>query len=247
MSETTTINVELRKDVGKGASRRLRREGKVPAVIYGGGKDPVSLTLQLNDLLHATENEAFYASILEIKVDEKTTQQAVVRDMHRHPFKPIIMHIDFFRVSAEEVLKMLVPVHFVGEEDSPAGKTSGVVIQHLITEVEISALPKDLPEFVDIDLSEMNAGDAVMLSDVQLPEGVEIPALVAGEENDVQLANAIHIKEDQGTGAAAAAEAEAAALEEGELGEGAELVEEEGDESEETSDEDVSDKEEGGD
>jgi len=216
MSETTTINVELRKDVGKGASRRLRREGKVPAVIYGGGKDPVSLTLQLNDLLHATENEAFYASILEIKVDEKTTQQAVVRDMHRHPFKPIIMHIDFFRVSAEEVLKILVPVHFVGEEDSPAGKTSGVVIQHLITEVEISALPKDLPEFVDIDLSEMNAGDAVMLSDVQLPEGVEIPALVAGEENDVKLASAIHIKEDQGTGAAAAAEAEAAALEEGE-------------------------------
>jgi len=245
MSETTTINVELRKDVGKGASRRLRREGKVPAVIYCGGKDPVSLTLQLNDLLHATENEAFYASILEIKVDEKTTQQAVVRDMHRHPFKPIIMHIDFFRVSAEEVLKILVPVHFVGEEDSPAGKTSGVVIQHLITEVEISALPKDLPEFVDIDLSEMNAGDAVMLSDVQLPEGVEIPALVAGEENDVKLASAIHIKEDQGTGAAAAAEAEAAALEEGELGEGPLLVDEEGDELEETSDEDVSDKEEG--
>ncbi len=246
MSETTTINAQLRKDVGKGASRRLRREGKVPAVIYGGRKDPVALTLQQNELLHATENEAFYASILEIKVDEKTTQQAVVRDMHRHPFKPIIMHIDFFRVSAEEVLKLLVPVHFVGEEDSPAGRTSGVVIQHLITEVEISALPKDLPEFVSVDLSAMNAGDAVMLSEIQLPEGVEIPALATGKENDVQLANAIHIKEDQGTGAAAAAEAEAA-LAEGELGEGAVLVEEEGDEAEETSDEaaDDKDKEEG--
>jgi large subunit ribosomal protein L25 len=244
MSDTTTINVELRKDVGKGASRRLRREGKVPAVIYGGSKGPVSLTLQLNDLLHATENEAFYASILDIKIDEKTTQQAVVRDMHRHPFKPIIMHIDFFRVSAEEVLKILVPVHFLGEEESPAGRTSGVVIQHLITEVEISALPKDLPEFVDIDLSEMDAGDAVMLSDIQLPEGVEIPVLVAGEENDAQLANAIHIKEDQGTGAAAAAEAEAAALEEGELGEGEVLVDEEGEELEEISDEDATDKEE---
>lgn len=243
MPETTTINVELRKDVGKGASRRMRREGKVPAVIYGGHKDPVALTLQQHELLRATENEAFYASILEIKIDEKTTQQAVVRDLQRHPFKPIIMHIDFLRVSSKEVLKMLVPVHFVGEEDSPAGRASGVVIQHLITEIEISALPKDLPEFVSIDLSEMAAGEAVMLSDIQLPEGVEILALAAGEENDVQLASAIHIKEDQGTGAAAAAEVEAA-LAEGELGEGAVLVEEDDDEPAETSDEDASDKEE---
>ena len=246
MSETTTINVELREDVGKGASRRLRREGKVPAVIYGGNKEPVALTLKLNDLLRATENEAFYASILDIKIDEKNTQQAVVRDMHRHPFKPIIMHIDFLRVSAEQVLKMLVPVHFVGEEESPAGRTSGVVIQHLITEVEISALPKNLPEFVSIDLSEMDAGDSVVLSDIQLPEGVEIPGLVAGENNDVQLANAIHIKEDQGTGAAAAAEAEAA-LAEGELGEGVELVDEEAEETEDITEEAPSDKEEEGD
>jgi large subunit ribosomal protein L25 len=200
-------------------------------------------------LLRATENEAFYASILEIKIDEKTTQQAVVRDMHRHPFKPIIMHIDFLRVSDEEVLKMLVPVHFVGEEESPAGKASGVVIQHLVTEVEISALPKDLPEFVSIDLSDMDAGDAVMMSQIQLPEGVEIPALAGGDEGDVQLANAIHIKEDQGTGAAAAADAEAA-LAEGELGEGA--IDEEGEEGEEGeepaegSDEDPAKKDEGG-
>ena len=246
MSETTTINAELREDVGKGASRRLRREGKVPAVIYGGNKDTVSLTLQLNELQHATKNEAFYASILEIKIDEKTTQQAVVRDMHRHPFKPIIMHIDFLRVSAEQILKILVPVNFLGEEDSPAGRTSGVVIQHLVTEVEISALPKDLPEFISIDLSEMDAGDAVMMSDIKLPEGVEITALVSGEEKDVQLANAIHIKEDQGTGAAAAAEAEAA-LAEDELGEAAEPVEEDADEPAEISDEVASDKEEGGD
>ncbi len=231
--------------MGKGASRRLRRAGRVPAVIYGGHKDPVALSLELNELLRATENEAFYASILEIKIDEKNRQKAVVRDMHRHPFKPIIMHIDFLRVSAEQVLKMMVPVHFLGEEDSPAGRTSGVVIQHLITEVEISALPKDLPEFISIDLSEMDAGDAVMLSDIKLPEGVEITALVAGEEKDVQLANAIHIKEDQGTGAAAAAEAEAA-LAEGELGEAIEPVEEDADELAETGDEDAGEKEEGG-
>jgi large subunit ribosomal protein L25 len=190
--------------------------------------------------MHAAENEAFYASILEIKVGKKLTQQAVVRDMHRHPFKPVIMHIDFLRVSEKQVLKMLVPVHFVGEEEPPAGRTAGVVIQHLVTEVEISALPKDLPEFVSIDLSEMDAGVSVMLSDIQLPEGVEIPALLAGEENDMQLANAIHIKEDQGTGAAAAAET---ALAEGELGEGALELEAEDDELAKSSEEDSGEKE----
>lgn len=211
MSETTTINAELRDDVGKGASRRLRHAGKVPAVIYGGHRDPVALTLQQDELLHASENEAFYASILEIKVGEDRTQQAVVRDMQRHPYKPIIMHIDFMRVSAEELLRMSVPIHFVGEELSPAGKASGVVIQHQMTDVEISALPKNLPEFLSVDLSKMKAGDVVMLSDIQLPEGVTIPALSgAGEHHDAAVANAVHVKADQGTGAAAAAEAEAA-------------------------------------
>jgi large subunit ribosomal protein L25 len=234
MSEKTIINAEIREDVGKGASRRLRREGKVPAVIYGGHRDPVALTLQQRELLHEAENEAFYASILEIKVDEDRTQQAVVRDMHRHPFKPLIMHIDFMRVSAEEVLRMSVPLHFVGEEHSAAGKASGVVIQHQVTEVEIAALPKDLPEYLSVDLSEMDAGDVVMLSDIVLPEGVSILALTgAGEHHDSPVANAVHVKADQGTGAAAAAEAEAALADElGEL-----PVEEEGVEAEEEAEE----------
>jgi large subunit ribosomal protein L25 len=220
MSDTTTITAEIREDVGKGASRRLRHAGKVPAVIYGGQSDPVSLTVQQEELLHAASNESFFASILEIKVGKDRTQQAVVRDMHRHPYKPVIMHIDFMRVSAEQILKISVPIHFIGEEESPAGKASGVVIQHQVTEVEIAALPKDIPEFLSVDLSSIEAGDAVMLSSIELPEGVTIPALeTEGEEYDIPLANAIHIKEDQGTGAAAAAEAEAA-LAEGELGEG---------------------------
>jgi large subunit ribosomal protein L25 len=220
MADTTTITAEIREDVGKGASRRLRHAGKVPAVIYGGHKDPVSLTVQQDELLHATSNESFFASILEIKVGKDRIQQAVVRDMHRHPFKPVIMHIDFMRVSAEVVIRISVPIHFVGEEESPAGKASGVVIQHQVTEVEIAALPKDIPEFLAVDLSDIDAGDAVMLSSIALPEGVTIPALeTEDEEYDVSVANAIHIKEDQGTGAAAAAEAEAA-LAEGELGEG---------------------------
>ncbi|MGK2924554.1 MAG: 50S ribosomal protein L25/general stress protein Ctc [Lysobacterales bacterium] len=237
MSETTTINAEFREDVGKGASRRLRHAGKVPAVIYGGHRDPVALTLQQDELLHASENEAFYASILEIKVGKDRTQQAVVRDMQRHPYKPIIMHIDFMRVSAEELLRMSVPLHFVGEELSPAGKASGVVIQHQLTEVEISALPRNLPEFLSVDLSKIAAGDVVMLSDIKLPEGVTIPALSgAGEHHDAAVANAVHVKADQGTGAAAAAEAEAAQGDE--LGEIPEMEAGEGEEASEEGEED---------
>ncbi len=220
MSNSNSIIAEIREDVGKGASRRLRHAGKVPAVIYGGDRDAVALTLDQDELLHASGNESFFSSILEIKVGKKITQQAIVRDMHRHPFKPIIMHIDFMRVSAKELIRISVPVHFIGEEESPAGKASGVVIQHQMTEIEISALPKDLPEFIAVDLSDMEAGEAVMLSEVKLPEGVEIPALAQeGDDNDASVANAIYIQEDQGTGAAAAAEAEAAAADElGEVG-----------------------------
>jgi len=200
MAEQHSVSAEFREDVGKGASRRLRREGKVPAIIYGGHKDPVSLTVELKDLLRASDNESFYSSIIEIKVGDDITQQAVVRDMHRHPFKPTIMHVDFMRVSAGELLTIAVPIHFVGEDTSPAGKTSGVVVQHHMTDVEIQAMPKDLPEYLSVDLSEMDVGDAVMLSEIILPEGVSIPALEMAEEFDATVANAIHVKESQGSG-----------------------------------------------
>jgi len=228
MSEITVINAEMREDVGKGASRRLRREAKVPAVIYGGHRDPANLMLGQNELLHLAENESFYASVLEIRVGD-LTQQAVVRDMHRHPYKPIIMHIDFMRVSATETLTISVPIHFVGEEKSPAGKASGVVIQHQVTDIEIEALPKDLPEFLTVDLSRLEPGDSVMLSAVQLPEGV---TLTTDDVDEIQIANAVHVKESQGTGAAAAEEAEAA-LAEGELGVAEFEDEDEADESSE--------------
>jgi len=199
MSVQHTIVAEFREDVGKGASRRLRRKGQVPAIIYGGHREPVALTLQQTALMHAAESESFYASIIEIRVGDDISQQAVVRDMHRHPFKPIIMHVDFMRVSAGEVLTIAVPIHFIGEDRSPAGKASGVVIQHHMTDIEIEALPKDLPEFLAVDLSRMDVGDAVMLSDIPLPEGVTIPALETGAEHDAVVANAIHVKESQGT------------------------------------------------
>ena len=234
MSDVKTIIAEIRDDVGKGASRRLRHEGKIPAILYGGEADPVALTLDHDLVMHQSENEAFYASVLDIKVGKKA-QQVVLRDMHRHPFKPIIMHIDFMRVSDEQVIRISVPIHFAGEEESPAAKSTGVIIQHQVTDVEIAALPKDLPEFLTVDLSNMEDGDIVMLSSIVLPEGVTIPALEVSKENDTPVASTSHIKESQGTGAAAAAEAEAAMDELGEVEEGdEEAVEgEEGEEGEE--------------
>jgi len=225
MSELTTLVAEIRGDEGKGASRRLRRLGKVPAILYGGHRDPVSLSLDHDKLLHASDKEAFYSSVIQIDAGEGRTQEVIVRDLQRHPYRLQIMHVDFMRVEAGETLRMSVPLHFVGEENSPAGRASGVIIQHQMTEVEITALPRNLPEFIEVDLSSMKPGDAVLLSEVVLPEGVEIPALAVSEDNDVPVCNAVHIRESQGTGVAAAEEAEAEAaellgLEEGEEAEG---------------------------
>ena len=213
MTDSNVINAEIREDVGKGASRRLRHQGKVPAVIYGGKKDPATLTLEHAPLMHAASNESFYSSILEIKVADGRTQNVVVRDVHHHPFKMQIMHLDFLRVSAEEFLKISVPIHYTNEEESPAGIASGVIIQHLVTEVEISALPANLPEYLPVDLTELDDGGVVMLSEIKLPEGVEIPALTGEEEDDVMIANTVHVKESQGTGVAAAEDAAEAELE----------------------------------
>jgi large subunit ribosomal protein L25 len=242
MSEKNIVTAEIREDVGKGASRRLRRDGKVPAVIYGGDREPVALTLNQAELVHAVELESFFSSVLEIRVGDEIKQKAVVRDMHRHPFKPIIMHIDFMRVSETEAIRISVPLHFIGEEASPAGKASGVVIQHQMTEIEISALPKDLPEFIAVDLSSLDTGDVVTVADIVLPEGVTIPALVSDPEiADSAVANASYISESQGTGAAAAAEAEALAADElGEIGMPVAEDEDEGEEGEDTAADDES-------
>jgi len=226
MTDSNVINAEIREDVGKGASRRLRHQGKVPAVIYGGQKDPATLTLEHAPLMHAASNESFYSSILEIRVADGRTQKVVVRDVHHHPFKMQIMHLDFLRVSAEEILKISVPIHYTNEEESDAGKASGVIIQHLVTEVEIAALPANLPEYLAVDLTDLDDGGVVMLSEIILPEGVEIPALTGEEEDDVMIANTVHVKESQGTGAAAAEDAAEAELEAaGEAVEGEELEE----------------------
>ena len=235
MTESNVITAEIREDVGKGASRRLRHQGKIPAVIYGGKKAPATLSLEHDPIMHAAENESFYSSILEIRVEDGRKQKVIVRDVHHHPYKRQIMHMDFMRVSAEELLRMSVPIHYTGEEESEAGKASGVIIQHLVTEVEISALPANLPEFLEVNLSGLEPGDIVMLSDIKLPEGVEIPALAAEGAEEVMIANTVHIKESQGTGAAAAAEEEEGAVDAGEVPTMAESEEDE--ESDSDSDE----------
>ncbi len=210
MSKKFEVSAELRADVGKGASRRLRRAGRVPAIVYGADQDPVSLTVDHNYMIHAVEDEAFRSSVLDLAVTGGERQQVVLRDLQRHPFKPLITHVDFLRVSAGQVLRIEVPLHFVNEEQSPAGRKAGVVISHQITEVEIAATPENLPEYIEIDLATLEPGDSVMLSEIVLPEGVTIPALEVSDDNDAPVVAAIFIRESQGTGELAA-EADAAA------------------------------------
>ena len=212
MTDLNVINAEIREGAGKGASRRLRHQGKIPAVIYGGNKAPATLAIEHGPLKHATERESFFSSILEIRIGDGRTQKVVVRDVQHHPYKAQILHLDFMRVSDKEVLRMSLPIHFTGEEQSEAGKASGVVIQHLVTEIEIAALPGNLPSFLEVDLSGLELGGIIMLSEIQLPEDVAIPALSEEGTGEVMIANTVHIKESQGTGAAAEAEAEAEAL-----------------------------------
>ena len=181
MSEDFDLIAEIREDQGKGASRRLRREGKVPAIIYGAGRPPRALVFDHNRVLQQLDNEKFYSSVLSIKVGEKN-QAAILKDVQRHPSKPIVMHMDFQRIVADQEIKMLVPIHFLGEDVAPGVKTGGGSVQHMITEVEVVCLPKHLPEYLDIDVSELELDEMLKLSDIKLPEGVSIPALAQGEE-----------------------------------------------------------------
>lgn len=183
MAEKYDLVAEQREEQGKGASRRLRREGKVPAIIYGAGRPPRNLSFDHNKVLKELENEAFYSSILNIKVGDKS-QAAVVKDIQRHPAKLQVLHMDFQRIVEDEKIRMNVPLHFTGEEVAPGVKTGGGSVSHLMTDVEVSCLPKDLPEFIEIDVSALELNDMLHMSDIKLPEGVEIPALAQGEEQD---------------------------------------------------------------
>ena len=190
MSVDFNITAESRSDMGKGASRRLRRTGMVPAVIYGAGQDAASVTIDHNSMFHHLEHEAFYSHILNITVDGKA-EKVVLKDLQRHPYKPTILHADFMRVSAKEKLRMNVPLHFTGGEDAPGVRIGGGMISHNVSDVEISCLPGNLPEYLEVDLSELEMDHSLHLSDIKLPEGVEIVALTHGADHDLPIA-AIH-------------------------------------------------------
>ena len=171
-----------RKDEGKGASRRLRRAGRIPAVIYGGGAEPASIELEHEPTWLAQMNDWFYSSIITLAVDGKA-QQVLLRDMQRHPYKQIIMHLDFQRVKAGEKIHVKVPLHFINIDESPAGKAADVSVTSELNDLDIVCLPKDLPEFIEIDLGNIAAGDTVYLADVKLPKGVELSHAVSEEHN----------------------------------------------------------------
>lgn len=183
MGSEFEINAQSREDAGKGASRRLRRTDQVPGIVYGGKSEPKMISLVHNELMQHLENETFYSHILNLKIDGKA-EQVILKDLQRHPAKPLVMHADFQRVSAKSKLRTSVPLHFTGEDDAPGIKIGGA-ISHNITSVEIVCLPKDLPEFIEVDMSEMEIGDNVHLSELSLPKGVEIPVLAQGEEQDL--------------------------------------------------------------
>ena len=191
MAISFELNAEPRTDTGKGASRRLRHAGKIPAIMYGGNKDPESLTLDHNELIRNLEHEAFYSHILTIKVGGSETR-AVLRDLQRHPSKPFVQHMDLQRVSESEKLRMHVPLHFSGEDIAPGVKAGGMV-SHEIIEVEVECLPKDLPEYIEVDISGMDVGDSLHLSDLAIPGGVDLLELARGEGHDLGVVS-IHAK-----------------------------------------------------
>jgi large subunit ribosomal protein L25 len=201
------LNAQVRNDNGKGASRRLRREGKVPAIMYGGGQQPVGLVLEQDAVRHSLENEAFYSHILTVNVAGQTVQ-AVLKDLQRHSYRPIILHMDLQRISETEELCMHIPLHFIGETVAPGVKLGGGIISHLITDVEVSCLPRHLPEYLEVDVSNLQLNQTLHLSDIKLPEGVRILALAHGADQPVV---SVHIPRAAVEAEPAPAAAEAAA------------------------------------
>ena len=208
MSDQFELQAEVREDLGKGASRRLRRlADHVPAIIYGGDRDPQPLTLVRKDLEKALENEAFYSHVLTINVGNDK-QQAILKDLQRHPAKETVMHADFLRVNENRAIKVHVPIHFINEANSHGVKTQGGIVQHQETDIEVQCLPSKIPEYIEVDMLKVEIGQIIHLSDITLPEGVSSVALALGEDHDLAVASIIAPK---GGSDAAAAEGDSAA------------------------------------
>jgi large subunit ribosomal protein L25 len=197
---------ELREGAGKGAARRLRRDGMVPAVLYGAGKSTVSITLDANDIHKRLNNEAFYSHIIDVKVPGEDTQ-AVLKALQRDPATDVVIHMDLLRVSSSQEITMHVPLHFLNEDNCP-GKKAGGVANHLLVDLEISCLPKNLPEYIEVDMSKLDIGDSIHLSELVMPQGVTLLALAQDPEHDQPVVSLQHSQKFD--------EEEEALLEEGE-------------------------------
>jgi large subunit ribosomal protein L25 len=193
MSTKFELAAEDRTDLGKGASRRLRRANKVPAILYGGHREPRCVTLDHAALIHDLENESFYSSVLTITIGDKS-QPCVLKDLQRHPARNQVLHVDLQRVLEDEEIRVLVPLHFLNEQTAPGVKQEGGTVSRMITEVEVSCLPKHLPEYIDVDVGQLQLDEMIMLSELSLPEGVSIPDLAQGEEADRPVLSISHMK-----------------------------------------------------
>jgi large subunit ribosomal protein L25 len=191
MSDQFELYAEVRDDMGKGASRRLRRHAeKVPAIVYGGEKAPKAVSLIRKDLEKALENEAFFSHVLTLKVGNEV-EKAILKDLQRHPAKGFLMHADFQRVNENVAIKVHVPIHFLNEESCHGVKMQGGMIQHQETDIEVSCLPKDIPEYIEVDMAAVKSGEIVHLTDVKLPAGVTAVALTLGEDHDLAIASVV--------------------------------------------------------
>ena len=204
MRTSFVIGADLREMQGKGASRRLRHKGKVPAILYGGHKDPLPLILDQQNLLTMISSEKFYSSIVQLKIEEKL-HEAIVKDVQMHPARNVVVHVDLQRVLENEAIRIHLPIHFRNETVSPGVKLQGGIVSHMLTEVEVSCLPKDLPEFLEVDLAAMNLNETKFLADIALPAGVVLTDLVHGKNRPVVSIHAPRAEEPEAAPAEAAA------------------------------------------
>ena len=187
MSEAFVLEAQSRNDAGKGSSRRLRRlENKVPAVVYGGTADPVSISLEHNPFWHQLQNEAFFSHIVTLKIDG-VAQDVLLKDLQRHPARDIIMHADFLRVDKNQAIVVQVPLHFINEESSTGVKVQGGRVSHQANEIEIRCLPGLLPEYIEVDMSAVELGQTLHISDITFPKGVTSVALSHGPDHDLPI------------------------------------------------------------
>ena len=185
MTDLFTLEAEVRTDLGKGASRRLRHANKVPAILYGEGQEPVSLTLEHKSVFRSQQEEAFYSHVLTINIDGKPVE-CLLKDMQRHPYKQVVMHLDFLRIDATHAVHINAPIHFINEE---VAEKKGGKIAHNVNEIAISCLPADIPEFIEVDVAGLEVGQTLHLSDITLPKGVTSDELAKGEDHDQAVAS----------------------------------------------------------